>query len=277
MGRATIENKYVTIFPDEATSILLKNEDYDYPFIVSDVFKDIYFYEDENKWIDIVTYNISKVENKYKKAILLSALYQTCLIKRPFNLFHRNNLYLRKNHKKSKFSNHVTWNKNIDDYFIKFINEYNDAVFDNGRNNKALGNNVFDIDMEVDLVYLDPPYLKRGHSLNYLTMYHFLEGLTDYENWTTKIDYSVKTNKMKPRKEISMWHWKTNAEARFDGLFRTFKDSIIVFSYRDDGIPSLQELKHLLEKYKTDVKVYSKPHQYVLSPKKNNELLFIAK
>lgn len=41
----------------------------------------------------------------------------------------------------------------------------------------------------------------------------------------------------------------------FDKLFNKFQDSILVVSYRSDGIPSESELKELICQYKTNVKI----------------------
>jgi DNA adenine methylase/adenine-specific DNA-methyltransferase len=45
-------------------------------------------------------------------------------------------------------------------------------------------------------------------------------------------------------------------------LFSRFRNSIIVLSYSSNGFPDLSVLQELLTKYKSIVKVYSKPHRY---------------
>ncbi len=63
-----------------------------------------------------------------------------------------------------------------------------------------------------------------------------------------------------------------------DKLFEKFKDSILVVSYRADGIPSLEELENLLKKYKPDVEeLKRKNYKYVLSNNHTEEVLLIAK
>ncbi len=42
-----------------------------YPTFIQDNFKDIYFTQDENKWLDVVITNIFKISNEYKKSILV--------------------------------------------------------------------------------------------------------------------------------------------------------------------------------------------------------------
>ena len=60
-------------------------------------------------------------------------------------------------------------------------------------------------------------------------------------------------------------------------MIENFKDSKIVISYRDDGIPSIEELVELLKKFGKNVKVEKLGYQYVLSKKKLSEVLIIAK
>ena len=47
-----------------------------------------------------------------------------------------------------------------------------------------------------DLVYVDTPYISsKGVGVDYLHFYHFLEGLTDYDNWKSRIDYRKNTDR----------------------------------------------------------------------------------
>ncbi len=48
---------------------------------------------------------------KIKKAMFLWALFQSCISKRPYNLFHRKNLYVRTADVKRNFGNKTTWDK----------------------------------------------------------------------------------------------------------------------------------------------------------------------
>ena len=64
----------------------------------------------------------------------------------------------------------------------------------------------------------------------------------------------------------------------FDKLFEKFKDSILVVSYRADGIPSIKELENLLKKYKADIiELKRKNYKYVLSINHSEEVLLIGR
>jgi adenine-specific DNA-methyltransferase len=62
----------------------------------------------------------------------------------------------------------------------------------------------------------------------------------------------------------------------FHRLLERFQDNIIVLSYQSDGIPSKGEILDMLSNFGKEVKVFSRPHRYVLSSKTKEELLFIA-
>lgn len=275
-GLALIENDNVKLNESDINFILNKNENIDYPTFIQDTFNEVYFTDEENAWIDMVLTNINSLENQYKRAIAMHCLFQSCIIKRPFNLFHRKNLYIRFNEVKRSFGNKTTWDKPFEEHFMKFVKEMNQCIFSNGKKNKAINYDVFEIPGEYDLVYIDTPYIpKKGEIVDYRDAYHFLEGLTIYKDWGENIDYK---RKHKPLiKEYCVWNDKYAIINAFDELFRKFNKSILVISYRSDGIPSEDEFIELLKKYKKNVReVKAKNIQYVLSKKESKELLFIA-
>ena len=115
----------------------------------------------------------------------------------------------------------------------------------------------------------------KGVGVDYLAFYHFLEGMVDYDNWAECIDYRSKHRKLKHHK--SLWADKSRIHAAFERLFGKFRDSILVVSYRDPGIPSAEELLAMLRRYKGDVlEVNGRDYQYVLSNGQGRELLFVA-
>jgi adenine-specific DNA-methyltransferase len=111
--------------------------------------------------------------------------------------------------------------------------------------------------------------------VDYMAFYHFLEGLVDYDHWVERIDYRSKHRKLEHRQ--SLWTDKNRIHAAFEHLFEKFRDSILVVSYRDPGIPSAEELLAMLRRCKGDVvEVNGRDYQYVLSNGQGRELLFIA-
>jgi adenine-specific DNA-methyltransferase len=276
IGLALIENDATTLSEKDVASLLSRHKTLRYPTFIQDTFHDIYFTDDENRWLDMVITNIRNLDDRYKQAIAYFALFQACIIKRPYNLFHRRNLYMRTSDVQRSFGNKTTWDTPFEVWFRHFVAEANDSIFSNGQHNVAMNYDAFEIPGQYDLVYIDTPYISaKGVGVDYLHFYHFLEGVVDYDHWAHRIDYRSKHRKLKQKK--SVWTDKNRIHDAFDRLFEKFQDSILVVSYRDQGIPSPDELLTLLRKHKGEVvEVNGTDYKYVLSNGNSRELLFIA-
>jgi adenine-specific DNA-methyltransferase len=279
IGTALIENDDVKVTEEDIADVLEFTQN-EYPDFIQREFQGIFFTDDENLWLDRAITNISQVENHYKQAILLASLFQACLAKRPFNLFHRANLYLRLNEVPRTFGNKTTWERPFLELFKRYIAEYNRAVFSNNRENRVIGGfDAINAPNGVDLAYLDPPYFSKDASqgTNYLAFYHFLEGLSDYERWAE--DSSLlygKTKRIRDNEAIQRFTARNKVLLSFTQLLDRFRDSIIVLSYQGEGIPSREEICYILSGLGKSVEVFEKPHRYALSRRKRKELLFVA-
>jgi adenine-specific DNA-methyltransferase len=277
LGQALIQNNRFHLDPETVDWLLTRQPQITYPHFIQDNFNDIYFTDEENAWLDQTITNIRHLSEPNQFALAFFALSQACIIKRPFNLFHRKNLYLRIADVERSFGNKTTWDKPFDDWFRIFVGEANRAIFDNGLTNRALNFDAVEVPGTYDLVYIDPPYLsQRGVGVDYLDFYHFLEGLTMYDAWGQHLDRRSKHKRLKRRP--SAWTDRRRIHGAFDRLLQRFQNSIIVVSYRSDGIPSEAELVSILGRYKRDVRVEHYGHyKYVLSTNsRSNEILLIG-
>lgn len=276
-GLALIENSETKLAPEEIEWLLTRHKEISYPTFVQETFQDIYFTDDENAWIDQTITNIRQLSDPYKFALAFFALCQACIIKRPYNLFHRKNLYIRFADVERSFGNKTTWDTPFEEWFRSFAEEANNAVFNNSQHNCAINSDILAISDEHDLVYIDPPYLSaQGVGVDYWEFYHFLEGLTMYDEWKEHIDFKSKHHRLKRR--ASEWTNKQLIGSAFEKVFQKSQNSIIVVSYRSDGIPSIEELVALLQKYKRNVRVeqYGQ-YRYVLSAnEETQEMLLIG-
>jgi adenine-specific DNA-methyltransferase len=277
IGLALIENSHVRLDASEMGWLLTAHLDIEYPNFIQTHFSDIYFTDEENAWIDRTFTNIRQLADPYKFALAFFALCQACIIKRPYNLFHRKNLYIRMAEVERSFGNKATWDRPFEEWFCTFVEEANRAVFDNGQVSQALNYNALDVPGLYDLVYIDTPYIsRRGVGVDYLGFYHFLEGLTMYDEWGQHIDYKSKHRRLK--RQPNEWTDKRRIHTAFERLFRRFRESILIVSYRSDGIPSELDLVSLLKKYKSHVRVeHFGRYKYVLSTNsKSKEILLIG-
>lgn len=276
VGLALIENSYIRLDDSDIDFILKKHGSIQYPTFIFDTFHDIYFTDEENAWLDQCITNIRHLKNIQKQALAYFALFQSCLAKRPYNLFHRKNLYVRTADVQRSFGNKKTWDTPFDVHFLKFVQQANQAVFDNGRKNQAYHSDIFDLEIPTpDLVYIDTPYISRkGVGVNYFDFYHFLDGIVMYDEWPKLIDETTKHKKIKNGK--NEWCKKGEIHDAFQRLFDKFSQSKLVVSYRDDGTPTIDELVGLLKKYKTTVTTHTYDYKYALSKSSSKEVLIIA-
>jgi len=282
-GIAIIENESATLSKED-TRFILNENGFDYSSFIQENFKDIYYLDDENKWLDMVVQNIHMLSEIYdggilkkKQAIAFHALFQACLVKRPYNLFHRNNLYMRLANVERSFGNKKTWDTGFEKMLLRFSDELSHKIFSNGRSNIAHCENILKMKAgNYDLVYLDPPYTKSEQHvpIDYYNLYHFLEGIADYHNWKDRIDWTKKHRCLINGKPS--WD-KKSIITNFDSLFCKFKDSMLVISYGDPGYPSVDEIKELLGQYKNKIDIRRKEYKYGLNhTHKNGNKLYEA-
>jgi adenine-specific DNA methylase len=279
---ALVENGTARLTEQDVSFLISRHKDVEYPDFIQRTFKGIYYTDEENTWLDTVVTNIRRLSNDHKRALAYHALFQACLVKRPFNLFHRKNLYVRLAEVKRSFGNKKTWDTPFPVHFRNFVREANARVFDNGRRNHALNMDAFEIPgpERYDLVYIDTPYFSEhsASGVDYLGHYHFLNGLAEYERWPEKIDYNSKH--LRFQKVDSVWADRDRITSAFDILFKRFSHSKLIVSYRSHGIPSKEQMVELLQRYKSQVVVKEMPFKYVLSKPletgRSRELLFIA-
>lgn len=276
IARALVENSAVTLSDADRAQLLFPQPDIAYSDFIQRTFSGIYFTDAENAWLDRTITNIDMLLGGcYAGDLARFALYQACLVKRPYNLFHRANLYMRQADVRRSFGNKKTWDTPFETHFNTFADQANRAVFDNGRANQAIYGDALAAPTDVDLVYVDPPYISAGGSrVDYHDFYHFLAGLADYAAWPGRVDYGSRHRRMIP--QDSPWTDPRRIHAAFDAVFARYRNSVLVVSYRADGIPSRAELIDLLRTHKLHVTVHDQPQQYALSTRRSRELLLIG-
>jgi len=299
-GIAIIENNHVTLSEDDIQYIAengsgLDHEPGDEKEVISSTFKDYYFTDEENQWLDRCRARIENFSTRYasdelifKKALAYHALFQSALRKRPFNLFHRKNLYLRLANVVRQFGNASTWNRSFSDHICEMACEVNGLVYDNGVSNRAYCENANTwLAPPTDLIYLDPPYVWSGasqSSIDYLVKYHFLEGIARYDEWTDLIDQDSPLLAIKDG--YKQWPGGTGGSSpslrsMYKALFERYNDRTIVLSYRDNGIPTVDELSRMIKDVKPYVYSQTFPYKYALrksadQSKSLNEIIFIG-
>lgn len=273
---ALVVNQVRSADADELTQIGRRRSGIVYDDFIERTFDDIYFTREENHWLDTAVANIRQLHNPFDRATAYFAVGQAALAKRPYNLFHRRNLYMRLAEVPRSFGNKSSWDRPFEEHVRAFALEARAAVFE-GSTCVALRGDAMDCEPGFDLVYIDPPYINAaGTGVDYHQFYHFLDGLVEYDSWPGRVD--LDSRHRGPRLTGSPWTDPRRIGDAFVGLFERFRDSILAVSYRSDGIPSIEELCSLLQRVKSSVRVIDlENYQYALSTRRaTREMLLIG-
>jgi adenine-specific DNA-methyltransferase len=245
--------------------------------LVEKNYSGIYFKDAENLEIDRFCQNISDFPDQLKK-LYIYAVGQALIKKRPYNLFHRANLEMRTKDVERSFGNAKTWETSIKEHALKCINElFKFPTHNCEPNHKATcvnTSNLSQFPKDIDIVYLDPPYINgKGQAVDYSDFYNFLEGLMDYELFS-------QGDQKYPHKPIakksSNWSMASTAKEELTSICEYWKSSVIILSYRSDGVPTPEELANVMSIGGRRVEIHSAgEYQYALSSNKENEELFI--
>jgi DNA adenine methylase len=271
-SQALIENSHVILTPAERDFLVQPNPDAG--TFIADTFDGLYFAHDENRFLDSLRANIEQLDNSYKKSLALAAMVRACLKRRPRGIF----TFVGDRYNDGRRDMQLS----LREHFIENIAAFNRAVFDNKQKNQAYGLDIFDLDIEADLVYFDPPYFTLNADNDYTRRYHFVEGLV--RQWQgLEIQYHTATRKFKSYE--TPFSKKETAGDAFDMLFKKFKNSIIVVSYSSNSLPDKGTLVSLLKKYKRRVQVHQVEHLYSFGNQNHkvgnnanrvNEFVFVA-
>jgi SAM-dependent methyltransferase/16S rRNA G966 N2-methylase RsmD len=157
-ARALVANDTVTL--GEVTTELVEGlpRTQDPTGFVEQTFDEVFFEREENRFIDQILPRIRALDPT-RRDLALHALGQACLAKRPYNLFHRANLAMRRREVSRSFGNKTTWDTPFQALVSRFAAEADGAVF-SGRNRcSARRADIAEVDLAArDLIYLDPPY-----------------------------------------------------------------------------------------------------------------------
>ena len=247
--KALVENNHVSLNEEDLEIIL--NEETSSDNFVYETFKDLYFHDEDNTFIDMVRANLCKLENDTKKSLVLAALVRACMKKRPRGIF------TYTGHRYDDGRRDLTLS--LKEQFMEAVEVINDAVFDNQKKNIALNEDALEVKHEADLVYIDPPYYSPLSDNEYVRRYHFVEGLV--KDWKdVEMQWHTKTKKFKSYP--TPFSSRSGAFEAFDRLFKQHQQSILIVSYSSNSLPTKEDMLAIMAKYKKNVDVVSVDHKY---------------
>ena len=247
--KAMIENKGTLLLPEETEALLQPVENDGF---VEHLFQNLYYSDEDNRFIDNLRTNIKNLKDPYKQAIAMSALIRACIKKRPRGIF----TYTGQRYNDGR----KDLQKTFEQQFIEAVRAINDAVFDNGKNNRAFCLDSLKLeDQHYDLVYMDPPYFTPKSDNEYVRRYHFVEGLA--RDWNgVNIQQNTKTKKFKSYP--TPFSTREGAEKAFKALFTKYSNSILAVSYSSNSLPTKEEMISYMAQVKNRVEVFPLDYKY---------------
>ena len=251
ISKAIIENKDIKLNEDVLNTKVTNSE-------INKKYKDISFlsnrlyYEEEVKELAKFFVISEKIENEYEKYLFLALIRRAMIRKLPYSRMNvpwnqiqklRDEDYSYEKYKRRRAYHNYTFERHIKDN----LQNYNNAVFDNQKNNRSFNNDAFDmidkLNEKVDMIYMDPPYPATMNK--YGEFYGLYDRAVNHE-----IQYvNFSENNM----------FLSNLEELVKKCIG--KTNYIVISESNKTKPTVEELSNMLSNYGT-VRVFSKEHQY---------------
>ena len=247
IGKALIENQHDTLTPEDIQILFSGNSSPDEYSLMENVFTNIFFKEEDARFIDAVRSNVRFLSTPYKQSLALTIMNRSLTRKVTMGHFaHTQALNYAENPERIKRNRSLI--RPVKEIFLSLIKEYNAAIFDNGQENKSYCANILDLLPSlpsIDLAYFDPPYCD-SHA-DYQSFYHLLETYTEY--WKDK-QFVNGTKRYEP-KRYSGFDLKAEATANMQKLFEQAKGiPTWIISYNDRSYPDIDTMIQLIEPYK---------------------------
>lgn len=257
-SKATVENNDVILTEKDMYTLINTVPD-EVDTFVSDTFKGLYFNDEDNAFIDRIRSNKMLITEPYKQSIIDAALSRACMKRRPRGIFTYTGNRYDDGRRDLKIS--------LKDHFIQAVKDFDNAVFDNHQKNKSLNMDFRNVNVDADLVYIDPPYYSKLSDNEYVRRYHFVEGLA--RDWKgVEIQPNTKTKKFK--NYPTPFKSKNTTYQAFESMFKKYANKITVVSYSSNSLPTKEEMIKMMQSNFDVVKVYEIDYRYSFSTHKNS-------
>jgi adenine-specific DNA methylase len=254
IGKALIENRNITLNDADVDLLLSQNDNKD--TLIEDVFSGVFFEREQAHFLDTFRANVNQLNSEYKKSLALVVMNRA--LTRKVLLGHFAHLSaLRYSKDPQRVKRNPTIARPLRDLFLELLPEYNNAVFDNGKDNEVYCEDTIELVKKienVDLVYFDPPYY--GCHPDYQSFYHFLETYVEY--WKDK-EFINGTKQYSPKKESGF----VRKEETIDSFNKLFSASAHIphwlMSYNSESFPEKAQMIEMINRYRK-VKIFE--HEY---------------
>ena len=255
IGKALIENKNTTLTQEDIDILFSKNKTAE--SLIENTFSGIFFEQNQARFLDNFRANIDWLHNEHKKSLAFTIMNRA--LTRKIILGHFAHLKaLEYSQKPQRVKRNPSIIQPLQDLFFELINQYNQAIFDNKKENRVYCENTIDLIKQlknIDLVYFDPPYC--GCHPDYQSFYHFLETFVEY--WANK-QFINQTKQYYPKKP-SGFVKKTEIINSFKKLLKNSQHiPYWLISYNSKSYPDQKSLINLIKPYRK-VEIFENEYQ----------------
>ncbi|MCA9766680.1 MAG: DNA adenine methylase [Carnobacterium sp.] len=258
VNKALIENKTTTLNKNDIEKALKRDTDINLREKLRWLDNNLFYETEVDELAQLVSY--SKKITGYKKFVLQSLIRRAMIRKLPYsrmNIDWRNIVKLRdEEYSYKKYGRKRAYhNESFENHILKDLDSYNEAVFDNGKNNKAIqmdGLEAIKKYGNVDLIYIDPPYPGTMNKYNefYGTFDQIYNKNIEYTDLTSSSNFLIYLENLVE---------EASKKAKY-----------LALSLNSRSVPNINEVENLLEFY-GEVTVLEKKHSYQVSGKENKK------
>jgi adenine-specific DNA methylase len=277
IGKALIENKSEKLNSNDIKTLFQQSSNKSDFTLIEDIFTNVFFEREEAVFLDNFRANIPFLGNPYKQALAFTVMNRSLTRKITMGHFgHTQALVYAADPERIKRNRSLI--RPVKDLFLELLPAYNNAVFDNTKENKSVNLNILELLpnlSNIDLVYFDPPYCD-SHA-DYQSFYHLLETYTEY--WKDK-EFVNGIKRYEP-KRYSGFDIKSEVIANFEKMFELSSEiPHWLISYNNRSYPDIQTFEKMLSKYR-EVTIAYKTYQNGRGGKGSvagsKEILFVCK
>ena len=277
IGLALVENKEVKLTKEDLKILFqpaTNKTDFE---LMADTFANVFFEKSEAEFLDNFRANIPLLDNTFKQALAYTIINRSMTRKITMGHFgHTQALVYASDPERIKRNRSLV--RPIKEIFEEILPKYNNAVFDNEKENCSFNKNILDllpIIGNIDLAYFDPPYCD-SHA-DYQGFYHLLETYTEY--WKDK-EFINGIKRYEPQR-FSGFDKKRDVLASFEKLFELSEEiPNWLISYNNRSYPGIEEFEKIILKYRQvtiETKAYSNGRGGKGSVAGSQEILFVCK
>lgn len=276
IGLSLIENKSECLDQDDIDILFSKNPNPQYYNLMTNLFANLFFAEEEAEMLDAFRGNADKLSNR-KRALALAIMNRALCRKVTMGHFAHTRALVYANDA-NRIKRNASLIRPIRNIFLEYLPLYNSAIFDNQQENKSFNCDAIEFmgqHKDFDVAYFDPPYCD-SHA-DYQGFYHLLETYTMY--WKDK-KFVNSINRYDPKRNSGFELKRTIMESLKKLCENSTQIPLWIFSYNDRSNPSIEDFVNLLEQFR---KVEVKRRMYVNgrggkgSVAGSHEVLLIAK